>query len=268
MIHRGYAFRSRWPVLCLLLLMAACQPQPVPASPEPVTLQLVAADSCEPVVASAAEAYSSVRPWVTVRYDVYNTALAEQVLREGAAEMALLTWLSDSGEAEDSLWIESLGRDGVAVIVHPESPIAEIGLAQLREVFAGRLQDWGGATITAVSREDGSGTRAAFDSVVLDGVSPSLSAVVMPSSGAVVEYVARTPGAIGYVAVEHLNSSVRALPIEGILPTREVIDAGQYPLWRQLFLVSHGEPTGEAREFAQWLIAQGVKVPPVVPEQP
>ncbi len=268
MIFGLRAGRSRWFILGVLILGAACAAQPVAVTQEPVALQLVTADSCEPVAASVAEAYAALRPWVTVHYDVYNTGLAEEVLREGDADIALLTWLSDSAGADGSLWAERLGRDGVAVIVHPESPIVEIGLAQLREIFAGRLQDWGGVAVTVVSREDGSGTRAAFDNVVLEGASPTLNAVVMPSSEAVVEYVGRTPGAIGYVAVEHLNGSVRVLPIEGVLPTREAIDAGQYPLWRQLFLVSSGEPAGEAREFAQWLLAGGAAGLPILPEDP
>lgn len=249
----------RRPVLlsCLFLLMSACAPQPVAVTREATTLHVAAADSCGPLVMSTREAYESSRPWVTMETQVFNTALAEEVLREGGAEIALLSWRWDSEEQDVPLWTEDLTRDGVAVIVHPESPLVEIGLAQLREIFRGRLQEWDGTVLTVVSREEGSGTRAAFEAVVLGGESPTLNAVVMPSSEATIEYVASTPGAVGYVSTERLSEDVRVLPVEGVLPTQQTITDGSYPLWRQLYLATNGEPRGEAREYSQWLLSGG-----------
>ncbi len=258
------ALWRRFLLLVLVPLAAACAPQPVVVTREPVILQLVAADSCGPLAARAAEEYGTAHPWVTVHYRVFNTELAEEVLREGGADVALLSWMADPEGTGGTLWTERMRRDGVAVIVHPESAILEIGLGQLRDLFAGRLQDWGGDPVIVVSREDGSGTRAAFERVVLDGVSPTLNAVVMPSGAAMIDYVAGTPGAIGYVALAHVDSRVRVLPVDGVLPTRDAIDAGTYPLWRQLFLASNGEPAGEARELAQWLLAEGAVELPVL----
>lgn len=261
-------FWRRFLLLLLVPVAAACAPQPVEVTPEPVVLQLVVADSCEPWAAGAVEEYGTAHPWVTVEYQVFNTGLAEQVLREGGADIALLSWLADMEGTEGSLWTERMRRDGVAVIVHPESAIHEIGLGQLRDIFAGRLQDWGGDPVIVVSREDGSGTRAAFERVVLDGVSPTLNAVMMPSSEAMIQYVADTPGAIGYVALAHVDGRVRVLPVDGVLPTHDAIDAGRYPLWRQLFLASNGEPTEDARELAQWLLAEGAIDLPVLRGSP
>jgi phosphate transport system substrate-binding protein len=210
------------------------------------------------LVQSVADGYEASRPWVTIESRVFNTALAEQVLREGDVDVALLSWMGDTEEGGDlSLWTEGFARDGVAVIVHPESPLAEVGMAQLREIFRGRLQEWDGTVLTVVSREDGSGTRAAFESMVLGGESATLNAVVMPSSDATVEYVTSTPGAIGYVSTEYVDEGVRLLSVEGVLPTRETIGDGRYPLWRQLYLASVGEPTGEAREFSQYVLSGG-----------
>ncbi len=243
---------------CLLLVVAACVPQPVTVTREPVTLRVVAADSCEPLVERAAEAYEASRPWVTVELQVFNTALAAEVLREGGADIALLSWLQDFGEEdEDQLWTEGLTRDGIAVIVHPQSALTEIGLAQLREIFLGRLQEWDGVVLNVVSREDGSGTRAAFEGIVLGGERTTLNAVVMPSSVSMVEHVASNPGAIGYVSTERLDDGVQVLSVEGVLPTEQTIADGRYPLWRHLYVASSGEPAGEGREFSQWLLIGG-----------
>jgi phosphate transport system substrate-binding protein len=217
-----------------------------------------------------AAAYEESRPWVTVTSEILNAALAENVLREDGTDLVLLSWVRDPA-GEGQLWTEGLARDGVAVIVHPGSPLIETGLAQLQEIFRGRLQEWDGMVLTVVSRENGSGTRAAFESIALDGEGTTLNAVVVPSSEAMIEYVGSTPGAIGYVSTlwlspnvlgpsgqdPRLGHGVRVLPVEGLLPTGQAVSDGSYLLWRQLYVASRGEPDGEVREFAQWLLQGG-----------
>ncbi|MGD9001764.1 MAG: substrate-binding domain-containing protein [Anaerolineae bacterium] len=266
-------------VSSILLLAQACTPQPVSVTREPETLHMVAADSFAPLIGDLVAAYEESRPWVRVTTEVLNTAVAETVLRDGRADLALLSWL---GEPEDGgqLWTEGFARDSVAVIVHPASPLTETGLAQLREIFRGRMQEWEGTVLTVVSREDGSGTRAAFESTALEGEGTTLSAAVVSSSEAMLELVATTPGAIGYVSslwlgptqlanstrltgstqlssstqAPRLDGGVRVLSVEGLLPTEQSVGDGSYPLWRQLYLASAGEPQGAARDFAQWLL--------------
>jgi phosphate transport system substrate-binding protein len=112
--------------------------------------------------------------------------------------------------------------------------------------------------LVAVSRENGSGTRYVFDTIVLSIHKVAHTAVVMPSGEAVIDYVARTPGAIGYVSTIQLAdygaAGVHVLPVEGLLPTTDAISDGSYPLTRPLYLATVAEPAGEAREFAQWVL--------------
>lgn len=243
----------------LLLSGSACAPQPLTVTREPSTLRLVAADSCQPLVRKSAGSYEAAHPWVTVTFDVFNNALAADALRGSEADLALLSWEPGSAEKE-FLWVEPLARDGVAVIVHPSSAFSSTDLAQLREIFRGRLQERHGVVLTVVSREYGSGTRAAFEGIVLEGEATTLNAVVVPSSEAMIDFVASTPGAIGYVSTRRLDDRVRTLPVEGVLPTEKTIGDGSYPLWRELHLASSGEPAGEARQFAQWLLRGGAEM--------
>jgi phosphate transport system substrate-binding protein len=82
--------------------------------------------------------------------------------------------------------------------------------------------------------------------------------VLFSSSEAVIEYVAQTPGAIGYVSTLRLGDSeaagVRVLPVDGVLPDRTTVYDGSYPIARPLYLATYGEPLDEAREFAQWVL--------------
>ncbi len=239
--------------VALMFLLAACAPQPLAITREPTHLRLVAADSCGPLAEELAAAYAESHPWAAVEVvGVFNSALAERMLRAGQADLAFLSWIAPSGG--DTLWSHPFTRDGIAVIGRPDLPPSDVGLALLQEIYRGRVQEWEGVVLIAVSREDGSGTRAMFEDVVLRGLSTTPNAVVVSSGDAVVEYVARTPGAIGYVSTLQLGDGVQVLPVEGILPSPASIADGSYPLWRSLYLATVGEPTGEAREFAQWVL--------------
>jgi phosphate transport system substrate-binding protein len=246
---------------CLLLLLVACASQPVTVTREPVSLRLVSADSCGALAEQLAAAYGEAYPWVTVQVEVWNSALAQETLRAGEADgstelttsLALLSWLGET-TGEEPLWSHPFARDGIAIIVHPGLPLTEVGLAHLQEVFRGRVQEWGGVVLVAVNREQGSGTRVVFESAVMGGYDVTPTGVVMPSSQAVVEYVARTPGAIGYVSTAWVDDRVRVLPVEGILPTPATIADESYPLSRPLYLATTAEPAGEVREFTQWVL--------------
>ena len=244
-------------VCCVLFLLVACVPQPLTVTREPVTLQIVAADSCGLLAEGLAAAYEERHPWATVEVTVFDDAVAERALGAGEADLALLSWLWEA-VTEEPLWSHEFARSGIAVIVHPSTPFAETGLAHLQQIFRGHVQEWGGMVLAVVSREDGSGARAAFDSVVLGEYDVTPTSVVMSSSEAVLEYVTRTPGAIGYVSTLRLGESnvdkLRVLPVEAALPTLDALADGSYPISHPLYLASIAEPGGEAREFAQWVL--------------
>jgi phosphate transport system substrate-binding protein len=238
-------------------LLVSCAPQPLAVTRQPATVRLAAADSCEPLAQALAAAYEESHPWVTVLVEVYNSALVKKTLQEGQADAALLSWL----EEKDELWSRPFAKDGIAVIAHPATPLTEASLSFLQEIYRGRVQEWEGVVLAVVSREDGSGTRAMFEGAILQGRDITLTAVVLVSNEAVIEYVARTPGSIGYVSTLRLDdptaSGVQVLPVEGVLPILANIKEGSYPLTRPLYLATVGEPTGEAREFAQWVLGPG-----------
>ncbi len=244
--------------LVIVLWIPACGPQPLTVTREPVTLRVALAESCEPLLEKAVPAHAASRPWVTVRSEVLNNALAVEALMEDRADLALLSWRPVDDEIQKALWMEPFAYDGIAIVVHPTSSFSAIGLAQTREIFQGYLQEWQGVSVTVLSRELGSGTRAAFERIVLNGGETSLNALVMPSSKAIMEYVAGNPSAIGYVSTRCLDERVRALPVEGIAPTEAAVVDGRYPIRRELLLASRGEPVGEARAFAQWMLSTGV----------
>lgn len=253
MLFRRTCFVSELLVLfsCGLL---ACSAQPITVTRESVTLRVVAAGSCGELTKELISAYEAAYPWVDAELvGIYNSRLAQRTLEQGRAEVALLSWLYETGD-ESSLWSREFSRAGIVVAAHRDTPLVGVSLGILRELFRGRVQEWDGVELTVVSREEGAGIRTAFEDAVLGQVDATLTSVVMPSAGAVTQYIARAPGAVGYVSSLGLAESVQVLSIDGALPTREAISDGRYPFTHPLLVGTVGEPTGEAREFVQWLL--------------
>ncbi len=106
-----------------------------------------------------------------------------------------------------------------------------------------------------VSREAGSGTRNAFESLVMEDRAVTPLAQVAPSSESVIEYVASHPEAIGYLSMGWVSSGVKVLSIEGELPTSRSAELGSYPLSRDLWLVTGESPSEPVEAFHRFVLA-------------
>ena len=114
-----------------------------------------------------------------------------------------------------------IAYDGIAVIVHPSNPVADLSVAQIKQIFTGRLTNWRELglpprEIDAINREEGSGTREAFEHLVMGQTEVSPAAMVQDSNGSVREIVAGDPNAIGYISAGLVDSRVKAVTIEGV----------------------------------------------------
>lgn len=248
---------------------AACEGVSV-NTPAPTTIVIAGSTTMRPILGALTDAFARQRPDVLFDLRGGGSALGEDLVRAHQVTLAASTLLpsrNSAGEpANDGLRRYPIGLDGLAVIVHPTNPVTGLSLIQLSDLYAGNVLDWvqlGGheGEVLLVSREEGAGARANFEARVMGDAGVSLTAVVMPTSADVVDYVAATPQAIGYVSRAYVRElldsdptndgdpGVRVLQIEGRLPTIEAISEQTYALIQPLYLIAASEPQGRVRQF-------------------
>jgi phosphate transport system substrate-binding protein len=214
----------------------------------------------KPLLEDLTEAYQVAHPNVQFELHFGDSAAGLQDLRAGLADLAAVSWKVEGETVPRNLEAVPIGRDGLAVVVHPTNRTPGLTLLQLRALYRGETLDWsalGGPSVEPViiSREDGSGDRQAFESLVMGDDRVTLNALVMPSASAVVDYVAGHPAAVGYVSLAQLGDDVRAVPIEDVNPSAEAVQGGAYHLGRLLYLyVRNPRPTAE-RGFLDFVLS-------------
>ncbi len=254
----------RWSAVALAWVLVALVTACVTAiSPTPSILRIAGSTSMEPLLRDLAQAFSSQHPDVSLDIQGGDTALGLELLTRGEVDMAAASWLPTDMPTHQVA--TPIAWDGLAIIVHPDNPLEELTLLQLRQLFAGWASRWqdvgapvveeeGVLTIQMLSREDGSGTRAVFEQQVMGGERVTFAARVMPTSQAVVDYVADHPNAIGYVSMALADSRVKVLRVEGLAPGPETVRRG-YHLARPFYLVTRGRPTGYSRTFIDFVLS-------------
>lgn len=158
----------------------------------------------------------------------------------------------------------TVALDAVALYVHPGNRTPSLSLAQARALYTGRVGRWsalGGPDLPVVlyGRESSSGTYAFFKERVLAHDDYAPEAQSLPGTAAVLQAVARDPGAVGYAGLGE-SRHVRALPLrdahdEAVTPNLEAVRAGRYPLVRPLFLYTAGAPSPDAARWIAWALS-------------
>lgn len=251
-------------VLSVLYLLIACG---APLEPQtPVYLKIAGSTSMQPLIEELAQSYTRHHQYVTIEVQGGGSRLGIAMARENQIDLGTSSrkptaeeeWDAETGARR--LWWTAMAQDGIALVVHPQNAVGNLRLSQVQDIFFGRMMDWGEiggipGEIVVVSREDGSGTREVFEEMAMKGKRVTLTAIVMPSSEAVVEYVARHPTAIGYVSMGYLSPEVKALQVEGVSPTPKDVQSGTYPLTRPLYFLTGQEPTGEGKAFIEFALS-------------
>ena len=153
----------------------------------------------------------------------------------------------------------SIARDAVCILVNKANPITSIKLSQLKDIFTGKLKDWSYLginenPIVLVRRNDNSGTALHFKMRVLEGEEFESSSIVQSTVEELLEFIEENPNAIGFSGLIH-SKDARIIAVDDVLPTKENVKNGRYPLSRYLHLYTISTPTGAVKDFIDCIIS-------------
>ena len=165
-----------------------------------------------------------------------------------------------------------IARDAIAVIVNPENPVSQLTLKQISDIYSGKITNWkevGGddRPIVKLSRETNSGTHVYFlETVIRLGDSKnetlfSMDTLLLPSSEGIIAEVRQNPNAIGYDGLGYVPDDLKMIAIaevEGgayVLPSIPTVNDKTYPIARDLYMYTNGQPEGLLKEYLDWIMS-------------
>ena len=244
-------FKWIFPILLLLMVSVGCQ-----RSKAGITV--AGSTSVEPFAELLAEEYMSHHQGSHIYVQGGGSTAGIEAVRSHAANIGMSS-RSLMG-TEKSLYAVTIAKDAIAIIVHSKNPVEGLSLVKVRDVFSGKIRNWkelGGHDhpIILVTREEGSGTREAFQKLVMGEEEISLEALVQDSNGAIRQVVAGDPSAVGFISLGLINEKVKPLRISGVESSVKNIESRRYHLVRPFLFVFNGEPTGEAKSFLDFVMS-------------
>lgn len=267
MISRKVIRKTSFIVLGLLLigvgLVSGCgqkQGTQTPTSALTGTLTVAGSTSVQPFSEVLAEEFMAAHQGVQVNVQGGGSSVGIEAAVSGAAQIGSTSRAVTAEEKSKGLVDTTIALDGIAIAVHPSNPVGALKNADVMNIYLGNIKNWneiGGpdAPITVVTREEGSGTREAFTSLVMNKKDIIKTAIVQNSTGAVRTTVAGDKYAIGYVSLSSVDQSIKALQIDGIEATEANVKAGTYSLQRPFIYVTKGEPIGLAKVFIDFVLS-------------
>jgi len=230
---------------------------------ETAEISVVGSTTVQPLAECLSEAWEAINPAVLITVSGGGSSVGVKSASEQTADIGMASREIKDSEIQScpDIVIHTIARDGIAIVAHPDLGVDGLTMDQARRIFAGEITDWSetGAspgTILVVVREEGSGTRAAFEEIVMGEEIICDNAILQPSNGAVRTTVASTPGSIAFISFGYLDNTTKPLAIDGALPTTEDVNSGAYPIVRPLNMVTFGEPEGAAADWLEFIAGE------------
>ncbi|MFO7534141.1 MAG: PstS family phosphate ABC transporter substrate-binding protein [Kiritimatiellia bacterium] len=205
-----------------------------------------------PIAKAFAEYYMGMHADVNITVSESGSGNGAKSLVNAACDLATMSRPMKNSEmkaAQDSgtLIIEHIvAMDGIALVVHPSNPLANLTVDQIRDIYTGKIRNWkelGGPDqpLVVISRDTNSGTYESFETLVMNKAKMGEKVEYVGSNGAIRQRVMSTPAAIGYVGLA-FTEGVKALTVNGVEVTAETVTSKKYPVSRPLYMYTNGRP--------------------------
>ena len=220
------------------------------------TISLAGSTSMEKLCEAMSESFMEAYPGVTVTVEYTGSGAGLESLASGSVDIGNSSRHLKDEEVAGGAVENVVAIDGIAVIVDPANSVSDIPADKLAAIYKGEITNWselGGndEAIVVIGRESGSGTRDAFEEL-LEVKDACKYAQELDSTGGVKAKVAATPGAIGYVSLDVVDESIKAVSIDSVEPTEANIIAGDYLLSRPFVMATNGEISAQNDLVKGW----------------
>jgi phosphate transport system substrate-binding protein len=218
-----------------------------------------------PIAQEVAEAYMKENPGINISIAGTGSGNGIKAVIDGMTDIGMSSRWIKEGEVQNAFDNGiyavpfAIALDAIIPVVHPDNPVGELSLEQLKSIYNGNTTNWkdvGGPDrpIVSISRDSSSGTYGVWVDVVLKGDRVSPRTQLLPSNGAIVQAVSGNRNAIGYVGIGYLSESLKPIILDGIEPSYENAASGAFPVSRTLWLFTDNWPKGETLKFMNYML--------------
>ena len=217
--------------------------------------------SMSKVIESLSEAFGE-ETGIEVTYNATGSGAGIEAVLAGRCDIGLSSRDLKEEEKENGLEGTILAYDGIAIIVHPDNPVADLSIETIAKIYTGEITNWKDVSgndgeIVLIGREANSGTRDGFESIT-DTEDKCKYRQECTSTGDVITAVSSNPNAIGYASLASVKDSVKAVSVDGVTPSEATVKDGSYAVQRPFVLVTKKDSklSGNAQKFFDYITSE------------
>jgi phosphate transport system substrate-binding protein len=229
------------------------------------TITAVGSTALQPLAQEAASEYMNNHSGSTINVQGGGSGTGLSKVVEGAVQIGNSDLFAEEKQGIDASKIvdHKVAVVGMGPVANKAVGVTNITKKQLIDIFTGKVTNWkqvGGKDqkIVIINRAQGSGTRAVFEKMALDGAT-TVKAQEQDSSGTVQKIVSQTPGAISYLAFSYFNSSIQPLKVDGVDPTVANVETNTWKIWAYEHMYTNGQPKGLTKDFLDYMETSSVQ---------